>query len=72
MKKIIQELTIILAMIIIALVYFQAGKLCNKNIEYYNKTEALLDSINKWNEPFMDTVMETDTYYEYKIARDSH
>lgn len=39
--------------------------------EYYNKTEALLDSIHKWDESFMDSVMETDSYYEYEVAREN-
>lgn len=38
--------------------------------QYIVKTEALLDSINNWDETFMDTVMETDAYYEYEIARE--
>lgn len=40
--------------------------------EYYNRTEALLDSINNWDESFMDTAMETDTYYEYERAREKY
>ena len=40
--------------------------------EYYTHTEALLDSINNWNESFIDTVMESDTYYEYELARESN
>lgn len=35
---------------------------------YYYKTEALLDSINNWDSSFMDTVMETDVYYEYELS----
>lgn len=40
--------------------------------EYYTHTEALLDSINAWDESFIDTVMESDTYYEYELARESY
>ena len=40
--------------------------------EYYTHTEALLDSINNWDESFMDTVMESDTYYEYELARENY
>ena len=40
--------------------------------EYYNHTEALLDSINNWDESFMDTVMKTDAYYEYEMAKERY
>lgn len=40
--------------------------------DYYNKTEALLDSIYKWDNSFADTVMETDVYYEYEVARKNY
>lgn len=40
--------------------------------EYYNHTEALLDSINNWDESFMDIVMETDAYYEYEMAKERY
>lgn len=38
---------------------------------YYNQVEALLDSICNHNEDyFHDTLMETDVYYNYEVARD--
>lgn len=50
---------------------YNAGKstVYSQQYEYYEKTEALLDSINNWDNSFSDTVMGTDTYYEYEIAR---
>lgn len=37
--------------------------------DYYNQCEALLDSINSWDESFMDTIVETDAYFEYEVAK---
>ena len=62
--------------IILALVTFILG--CNMGeahaesaaMEYYDNTEALLDSIYSWDESFMDTVMESDAYYEYEVAKE--
>lgn len=39
---------------------------------YYIATETLLDSINSWDESFFDTIFETDTYYEYELAREKY
>lgn len=50
---------------------YNAGKstVYSQQYEYYEKTEALLDSINNWDNSFKDTVMKTDAYYEYEVAR---
>lgn len=52
---------------------YHAGKasVYSSHTEYYFKTEALLDSINNCNQPFMEAVMRTDTYYEYEKAREN-
>lgn len=64
--------SIIVGVIVFCALHF-FGPSLNKGAEkeYYNKTEALLDSINTWHESFMDTVMETDVYYEYEVAREN-
>ena len=46
------------------------NELDKANEEYYNKCEALLDSICAWDDSFMDTVGETDAYFEYCEARE--
>lgn len=33
--------------------------------EYYDKCEELIDSINSWDDCFLDTAGETDVYYSY-------
>lgn len=39
--------------------------------EYYNKVEALLDTIcNQHDDYFHDSLMEQDVYYEYEIAKE--
>ena len=50
---------------------YNAGKssVYSEDNNYYEKTEELLDSIYEWNEPFMEAVMETNTYYEYEVAK---
>lgn len=71
MKK---SITLLIATTIIAIFIFSIGYFCGKrhvyslNNTYYNKTEALLDSIYNWDESFMGTVMETDIYYEYELS----
>lgn len=51
---------------------YNAGKstVYSQQYEYYKKTEALLDSINNWDSSFKDTIMKTDAYYEYEVARE--
>ncbi len=51
---------------------YNAGKVSvyTEKATYFYKTEALLDSICSWDNSFMDTVMETDAYYEYEVARE--
>ena len=68
-------LKIIIAVVIAIVIYvgaYNAGKSYVYSIDnyYFDKTEALLDSINKWDESFMDVIMETDVYYDYEEARD--
>ena len=57
---------------VLCFTWYQAGKsaVYAEDYEYYEKTEALLDSINNWDKPFMNTVTETDVYYEYEVARE--
>lgn len=33
--------------------------------EYYDRCEELIDSINSWDDCFLDTAGETDVYYSY-------
>ena len=75
MKRTNQIGAIIAAIVILACFFFafyHAGKasVYKNRWEYYQRTEALLDSICNWQDSFMDTVMETDTYYEYEVARE--
>lgn len=44
-------------------------ELINAQFEYMNANEALLDSIAKWDNSFMDTTGETDAYWEYFEAK---
>lgn len=74
--KTINALKVILLVLVVGFFSFasyNAGKssIFSSEYNYYKKTEALLDSINNWNEPFMDTVMETDAYYEYEVAKEA-
>lgn len=74
--KIIKILQIVIGLIIvifICIASYNAGRnsVYKEEYKYYEKTEILLDSINKWDNSFMDTVMETDTYYEYEVAREN-
>lgn len=72
MKKVtlIQIIVLIILSGIIAFASFNVGKsyVYNQKFNYYNKTEALLDSIYNWDESFMDTIMESDIYYEYELS----
>lgn len=49
-------------------------ELLNAYDQYYDKTEALLDSIYSSGvmkeDTFTNVVMETNTYYEYEVTRD--
>lgn len=75
MKKniIISALVVILAAWTLFLGYnLGVSHVYSMDNEYYNHTEALLDSINNWDESFMDTVMETDAYYEYEMAKERY
>lgn len=72
MIKALKLIVLIIVMGTIGFACYNAGKsaIYNTQYEYFNRTEALLDSINNWDESFMDTVMETDVYYEYEVTRD--
>lgn len=39
---------------------------------YYEKTETLLDRISTWygHKEFQDSIMETDAYFEYELAKE--
>lgn len=39
-------------------------------IEYYNKTEELLDTIYCQNQEHFEALVETDVYYNYEVAKD--
>lgn len=39
-------------------------------IEYYNKTEELLDTIYCQNQEYFEALVETDVYYNYEVAKD--
>lgn len=74
MKNHFNNVWIILFLCVVAVTAFicyNVGKseVYQAQYNYYEKTEALLDSINNWDESFMDTVMETDAYYEYELAK---
>lgn len=53
-----------------------AGIICDQNTrintyDRYNKNcETLLDSIASWDDSFIDTIVETDTYYNYLESRE--
>lgn len=70
-KNIIKIILFLLIAGCISFASYNAGKstVYSQDYEYYEKTEALLDSINNWDNSFMDTVMETDAYYEYEVAK---
>lgn len=73
MKERLMKLALAVTMLGLAcFTAYHAGKstVYGEQNEYFDKTEALLDSINNWNPGFIDTVMETDAYYEYEVARD--
>ena len=65
MKETILKVLVLLFIIVVTgFACYNAGKskVYESQDEYYNKTEALLDSINViYNDSFYDTVMETDT-----------
>lgn len=74
MKRAIFITKCVLVVLFLGLFYamaYNAGKhkAFVESAEYYVHTEALLDSINNWDESFMNTVMETDVYYDYEIAK---
>lgn len=45
---------------------------CNEYENYYDKTEILLGSISSWygHKAFQDSIINTDTYYEYELAKE--
>lgn len=75
LNKIIPTIKIIICIISLFLICFCTynigkDKAYSRQYDYYKKTKALLDSINSWDSSFMDTVMESDVYYEYKLSYD--
>lgn len=40
-------------------------------VEYYNKTETLLDSIYNAEPQVFDSITHSNTYYEYEEAREN-
>ena len=58
---------------VVSAVSFECGKATKvaKYETYYTATEAVLDSICDDCGPFMDVIVETDTYTEYLEARES-
>lgn len=70
-ENIIKVIALLLIMGFTSFAAYNAGKstVYSQQYEYYEKTEALLDSINSWDNSFSDTVMETGAYYEYEVAR---
>lgn len=75
MKNHFNNVWVILFLCVVAITSFicyNVGKseVYKAQYNYYEKTEALLDSIYNWDESFMDTVMETDAYYEYEVAKE--
>lgn len=71
--KILKAATVLVLVAALCSASYNAGKnkAYSQTNEYYNNTEALLDSINNWDESFMDNVMETDAYYNYEVSRDN-
>lgn len=66
------KISIALAILIVCIFFlgYKTGesKIYSKQYNYYDKTEALLDSIYNWDKSFMDTVMESDAYHEYELS----
>lgn len=66
------KISIALTILIVCIFFlgYKTGEstIYSKQYNYYDKTEALLDSIYNWDESFMDTVMESDVYYEYELS----
>lgn len=62
-----------MAFVVACIISYNGGKSTTYTnfIEYYNKTETLLDTIHNQNEVFADGLMETDVYYEYEVAREN-
>lgn len=65
-------IAVILTAIITSILSYNVGRahVYSAQVDYFIATEALLDSTSVWSEDFMDTVMETDVYYDYEVARE--
>ena len=57
---------------VVSAVSFECGKATKvaKYETYYTATEAVLDSVYNDCGPFIDVIVETDTYAEYLEARE--
>lgn len=68
----LKVLLLLFIIVVTGFACYNAGKsaVYEEDYKYFEKTEALLDSINNWHESFIDTVMETDAYYEYELAKE--
>lgn len=73
MEKIMKCFIAIIFIAALCLTFYYAGKVSvyNAQKEYYQKTEALMDSLYEHNMVYMDSVMQTDTYNEYDEAKAS-
>lgn len=74
MRKVIyQVLLLFMGAILLIIISYNYGKSysCENFDNYYNATEALLDSIYTHDEMFMDVLAETDAYDDYIVARNN-
>lgn len=77
-KSIFQYAAHIIVIICMMVFCFCLGGGLSKHIteskyqEYYEKSEILLDSISSWygHKAFQDSIMNTQTYYEYELAKE--
>lgn len=72
MKKTIKIMAAVTLLCVVSAVSFECGKATKvaKYETYYTASEAVLDSICNDCGPFMDVIVETDTYAEYLEARE--
>lgn len=45
--------------------YYEDQQVYEQYKQYHKDTEALLDSIYQWDDPFLDTIGESDVYSNY-------
>lgn len=71
-KKVLYVCGLIVSIICLCIGAYMAGYrsgIANFD-EYYEKTECLLDTIYIEYPDFSDIIMDSDTYYEYELAKD--